>query len=54
MKTQQAIKHFGSVRALAQALGVSTQAVYAWWTTPPKRVQYEIQVKTNNALKASS
>lgn len=53
MNTKQAIKYFGSVRALAQALGVSTQAVYAWGDTPPKRVQYELQVKTNNALKAS-
>jgi hypothetical protein len=28
MKTQEAVDHFGSVRGLANALGISTEAVY--------------------------
>lgn len=53
MTTQQAIEHYGSVRALAQALGISTQAVYAWGDTPPMTAQYALHVKTNGALKVS-
>lgn len=53
MTTRQAIEHFGSVRALAQALGITTQAVYAWGDTPPMAVQYALQVKTGGVLKAS-
>ena len=53
MTTQQAIDFYGSVRALAHALGISTQAVYAWGDTPPMSAQYELQVKTDGALKAS-
>lgn len=53
MTTQQAVDYFGSVRSLAQALGITTQAVYAWGEVPPMAVQYELQVKTGGALKAS-
>ncbi len=53
MTTQQAVDHFGSVRALAHALGITTQAVYAWGSAPPVAVQYEFQVKTGGSLKAS-
>ena len=30
MKTERAIRHFGSVRALADAMNVSRQSVWAW------------------------
>jgi len=42
MKTSDAISKFGSVRALAEALGVSVQAVYRWPEIVPKLRQYEI------------
>ena len=53
MTTQDAIYFFGSVRLLAQALGITTQAVYAWGDVPPMAVQYALQVKTGGVLKAS-
>ena len=43
MKTAEAIKHFGSIRKLAEALGLSVQAVYRWGEdVPPLRV-YQIK-----------
>lgn len=53
MTTQQAVDYYGSVRSLAQALGITTQAVYAWGDAPPMSVQYALQVKAGGALKAS-
>lgn len=39
MKTQDAIQQFGSVRKIAEALGLSVQAIYAWGDeVPPLRV----------------
>lgn len=43
MKTSDAILAFGSLTALAKALGISVQAVYQWGdTVPPLRV-YQIK-----------
>lgn len=43
MKVEEAITQFGSVAALATALGISVQAVYQWGdTVPPLRV-YQIR-----------
>ena len=44
MKTEDAIRQFGdSVRALAEALGITREAVYQWGeTVPPLRV-YQIR-----------
>lgn len=43
MKTAEAIEHFGSIRKLAEALGLSVQAVYRWGEdVPPLRV-YQIK-----------
>lgn len=43
MQVQQAINEFGSVSALAAALGISVQAVYQWGSeVPPLRV-YQIR-----------
>lgn len=52
MTTEQAINHFGSRDKLAKALGIWVSAVYAWGEYPPELRQYEIEVKTNGALKA--
>ena len=52
MTTQQAIDHYGSIKALADALGVWPQVIYRWGKYPPMSRQYELQVKTKNKLKA--
>jgi hypothetical protein len=54
MTTKQAIKHFGGVSKLRDALhGLkSRQAIYQWGKTPPYLRQVEIEKLTNGALKA--
>ena len=52
MTTDEAIKHFGSVLKVAIELGIAPQGVYAWGENPPMARQYELEVKTNGALKA--
>jgi len=53
MKTKEAIKHYGSVPALAAALGLtSRQAIYYWGEYPPPGRQYQIEILTNGALRA--
>ncbi len=53
MTTDDAIKHFGSVAALAKATDVSDQAVRKWmkWGIPYDR-QCQIQVATAGTLLA--
>jgi hypothetical protein len=50
--TDEAIKHFGSLKKLADALGIWPQVIYKWGQNPPMARQYEIQVKTNGVLRA--
>lgn len=54
MTTQQAIDHYGSIKGLADALGVWPQVIYRWGEHPPMARQYELQVKTKNKLKAQN
>lgn len=42
MKTEHAIKVFGTRRKLADALGISTQATYQWGDVVPKLRAYEV------------
>lgn len=42
MKKQQAIEAFGSVAALATALGISPQAIYKWPDVLPQRTADEV------------
>jgi hypothetical protein len=51
MTKSQAIKHFGSVSALAKALRVTYEAVRQWDDVPELR-QYQIERLTLGALKA--
>ncbi|MCX4186747.1 Cro/CI family transcriptional regulator [Methylophaga sp. OBS4] len=51
MTKDQAIKHFGGASKLANALGITKQAVNNWDDIPDVR-QYQIQVLTDGALKA--
>jgi DNA-binding transcriptional regulator YdaS (Cro superfamily) len=43
MTTDEAIKHFGTVQALATALGISRAAVYQWGDSVPRLRQFEIE-----------
>ena len=51
MTKTQAIKHFGSVSALAKAINVTYEAVRQWSDVPELR-QYQIERITQGALKA--
>ncbi|WP_085614961.1 MULTISPECIES: Cro/CI family transcriptional regulator [unclassified Pseudomonas] len=51
MTKSQAIKYFGSISALAKALGVTYEAVRQWGDVPELR-QYQIERLTKGALKA--
>lgn len=55
MTKTQAIQYFGSVRALADALGIkAVQSVYEWPEDGiPEGRQFQIQVLTKGKLKAS-
>lgn len=52
MTTGEVIRYYGSVIAVAQALGVSRQAVYQWGPRPPVQRQLELAVLTRGALVA--
>jgi len=43
MKKDEVIAEFGGVRKLADALGITREAVYQWPTTIPRLRQYEIR-----------
>lgn len=54
MKTKDVIEHFGSVRSVADALGIkAVQSVYDWGDAPPLGRQYQIQLLTKGKLKAN-
>jgi DNA-binding transcriptional regulator YdaS (Cro superfamily) len=53
MKTQEAIDYYGSLKKLADTLGVWPQVIYQWGENPPMSRQYELEVKTNGVLKAN-
>jgi DNA-binding transcriptional regulator YdaS (Cro superfamily) len=52
MKTQEAIAHWGSQKALAEALGLRQPSVAAWGEYPPELRQLQIESVTGGALKA--
>jgi len=43
MKTNEAIKTFGSIPEIAKALGISVQAVYRWGDTVPPLRAYQLR-----------
>ena len=51
MTTQDAIDYYGGIKELAAALDVWPQVIYRWGDYPPRARQYELQVKTQGALK---
>jgi len=52
MKTQEAIRYFGSIKKLSKELDIWPHNVSRWGECPPMARQYEIEVKTNGILKA--
>lgn len=50
MTRSQAVQHFQSVSKLAQALGITKQAVNAWGEQVPAKRQFELQQITRGAL----
>lgn len=53
MKKQDVINHFGSVKAVADALGITVQSVYEWPEDIPLGRQYQIELLTKGKLKAA-
>ena len=52
MTTEEAIKYFGGLKKLADALSIWPLVIYRWGDRPPKARQYEIEVKTEGKLRA--
>lgn len=52
MTKKKAIEHFGSISALARALGVTYEAVRQWGEVIPELRQYQIERLTGGSLKA--
>lgn len=52
MTKKKAIEHFGSISALARALGVTYEAVRQWGEVIPELRQYQLERLTAGALKA--
>jgi hypothetical protein len=50
MKTLDAVQHFGSRQAVADILGISRQAVYAWGQYVARGAAYRLQVMTGGKL----
>lgn len=52
MKTSDVMKHYGTQRAIAEVVGVSSQAVALWKEYPPPLPQMRIHKDTKGKLKA--
>lgn len=52
MTTEEAIHHYGSVKALADELDVWPHSIYKWGHQPPESRQYQIEVLSEGKLKA--
>lgn len=50
MKTLDAVKFYGSRQKLADILGISRQAVYAWGAYVARGAAYRLQVMTGGRL----
>lgn len=53
MNTQDVIKHFGSIKKVAEVLNIThVQSVYQWGDKVPKGRQFELELLTKGKLKA--
>lgn len=51
MKTKSVIEFFGGVRETAEALSITTQAVYGWGEDVPRTRQGHIELASKGKLK---
>ena len=51
MNKSDVISHFGSVKAAAKAIGITTNAMYMWPELVPRGSAYTVQVITAGKLK---
>lgn len=51
MKSQDVFDYFGSVRDAADALGMTTQALYAWGELVPRTRQAHVESVTKGRIK---
>lgn len=51
MKTETVVQFFGGARQAAEALGVSTQAIYAWGEEVPRSRQAHVELATKGKIK---
>lgn len=52
MTKTEVLKHFGTPKKVANALGITVQAFYQWPETVPHGRACEIEIITDGALKA--
>lgn len=52
MKTKDAIEYYGSIKKLAEELGIWPHNISRWGDSVPKSRAYELEVKTDGKLKA--
>lgn len=51
MYKEAVLKHFGSVKDAAAALGIWTQTIYLWGDIIPKSAAYRVEAITKGDLK---
>jgi hypothetical protein len=51
MKTKEVIEFYGSVREAANALNISTAAIYLWKDEVPKSRQAHVEAATRGKIK---
>lgn len=51
MLVKEAIEHYGSVKKLADALGVTRQCIYLWDEFVPELQAYKLQAITDGQLR---
>ncbi len=51
MKTAEVIEFFGGARQAAEALEISTQAIYAWGEEVPRTRQGHVELASKGKLK---
>ena len=52
MTTEEVIHYYGGIKRLSAELDIFPQAVLKWGEHPPLLRQYQLQVLTDNKLKA--
>ena len=51
MRKDEAVRHFGTAAALAEALGIAPSSVSEWGEFVPRGRAYELQVLTGGVLR---